>query len=80
MSNQKLRQARKQRHWTQEQASARIGVAVGSQTAIWAFQRTFFFSLPSQISQRPLYTEKQRGSIRSFQAPTRAFTHLLMSS
>jgi transcriptional regulator with XRE-family HTH domain len=30
MSNQKLRQARKQRHWTQEQASARIGVAVGT--------------------------------------------------
>ncbi len=30
MSNQKLRQARKQRHWTQEQASARIGVAIGT--------------------------------------------------
>lgn len=30
MSNQKLIQARLQRHWTQEQASARVGVAVGT--------------------------------------------------
>lgn len=30
MSNQKLIQARKQRHWTQEQASEKIGVSVGT--------------------------------------------------